>query len=197
PVVLVVTLLHSSIDLVPIEDLKSKYGFSSKDKLILYVGRFVEEKRPLRAIEVFSKVHGKDEAYKLIMIGQGPMHSAIDECIRGHALEGYVTIVSHIPNKDMWEFYSMSDCFINLNQQEIFGMAILEAMYYGCKTVAWTAPGPDYIIDDGIDGYIVRSDDEVIDRILYKGDVSYASRNKILECFTWKATASNIVEVLK
>lgn len=26
----------------------------------------------------------------------------------------------------------MADSFVNLNQQEIFGMAILEAMYYGC-----------------------------------------------------------------
>lgn len=38
-------------------------------------------------------------------------------------------------------------------------MAILEAMYYGCKVVAWDAPGPNLIIENGKSGWLVRDAD--------------------------------------
>lgn len=38
---------------------------------------------------------------------------------------------------------------INLNQQEILGMAILDAMDYSCIVVASKAPEPKLVVENG------------------------------------------------
>ena len=91
----------------------------------------------------------------------------------------------------------MAECFVNLNQQEIFGMAILEAMYYGCKVVAWEAPGPSYIIENGVDGVLCSTDDEIINGILNISIDSNTMHNKIVSQFTWQSTADKMFEVIK
>ena len=80
----------------------------------------------------------------------------------------------------------------NLNRQEIFGMAILEAMYYGCKVVAWHAPGPDFIIEDGVSGCLVNDDRELINKVFDEQDFSQSAHRRICDKFTWESTARTI-----
>lgn len=44
---------------------------------------------------------------------------------------------------------------MNLKLQEISGLEILEAMYYGCKIIDWKAATPELIIKDKILRYLV------------------------------------------
>lgn len=89
-----------------------------------------------------------------------------------------------------------NDNKINLNQQEIFGMAILEAMYYGCKVVAWNAPGPNLIIENRKSGWLTESNDEVIERILDATDVGKEAHRRILREFTWESSAKKISTII-
>ena len=45
----------------------------SNSKTILFLGRFIERKRPDFAIEVFAKLHQRHPETKLVMIGEGPL----------------------------------------------------------------------------------------------------------------------------
>ena len=131
------------------------------------------------------------------MVGTGNLKNTVVTKIKEMELEDAVQMVERIPNKDIWELYRLADVFVNLNQQEIFGMAILEAMYYGCRVIAWEAPGPKFIIEDGKSGYLVRNDNEIIKRI---GEISLNEeeiRKRILEMFTWENSAKTIAEILK
>ena len=56
----------------------------------------------------------------------------------------------------------MSRYYVNLNRHEIYGMAILEAMYYECPVIAFHAPGPDFLLDNGRCGYLCGSDEEML-----------------------------------
>lgn len=71
-------------------------------------------------------------------------------------------------------------------------MAILEAMYYGCKVVAWRAPGPELIIEDGKSGYLAEDTVSVCEDIMENADVSIESRKRILQSFTWDNAATII-----
>ncbi|MCD7824195.1 MAG: glycosyltransferase [Oscillospiraceae bacterium] len=189
PVGLDLSLLHQNYEEADKTELKLKYGFKPEDKVLLFIGRLIEEKQPLRMVEIFSQLHQQDSSYRLLMVGTGPLKEAVDEKIKSATLTDVVTQIGKIPNSDIWELYRFADCFINLNQQEIFGMAILEAMYYGCKVVAWHAPGPDFIIEDGVSGYLVDSNSTVIEKCCMKKDVSKEAHKRIADNFTWKSTA--------
>ena len=111
-------------------------------------------------------------------------------------LSDSVQMIDRIPNNEIWELYRMVDVFVNLNQQEIFGMSILEAMYYGCKVVAWSAPGPNLIIESGKSGWLARSNEEIINYVINEKDVSEAANKRISDYFTWKRSAKKIFSAI-
>jgi 1,2-diacylglycerol 3-alpha-glucosyltransferase len=103
----------------------------------------------------------------------------------------------------MWQYFGATDAMVNLNTGEIFGMAILEAMYYGCPVVARHAPGPDYIIEDGVDGLLGADDDAVmaaVERVTEPGrlhdTIARNARAKVRDRFLWDSTAKLISDRL-
>ena len=196
PVGLDISLLYVDYEKLSAGGLKERYGYSATDKVLLFIGRFTEEKQPIRMIEILSEIRKKDQTYKLLMVGNGELKTAVENRIKELKLADSVQMIDRIPNSDIWELYHMAEVFVNLNQQEIFGMAILEAMYYGCKVVAWNAPGPNLIIENGKSGWLTESNDEVIERILDAADVGEEAHRRILREFTWESSAKKIITVI-
>lgn len=74
-------------------------------------------------------------------------------------------------------------------------MAILETMYYGSKVVAWKAPGPGFIVEDGISGCLADSDEGILTAITEKTIAPEASQRRILDNFTWHKTAEKLLSI--
>ena len=197
PVGLDLSLLKQDFESVSKEALKQKYGFSAEDKVILFIGRMTQEKRPLEMLELFSKVYQKDHRYRLLMVGSGELAEDVTKRIQGMEENRSVTYKKSIPNSEIWETYRLADAFVNLNRQEIFGMAILEAMYYGCKVVAYHAPGPDFIIEDGKSGFLAEDERELFEAVTEKPPVSSGAHSRILEHFTWGNMANSVKETVE
>lgn len=197
PVGLDLTLLNEEYETVSDCKLKNKYGYSQTDKVLLFIGRLIEEKQPIRMIDILSEVRKKDQTYKLLIVGTGELQTAVKNRIKELNLEHSVQMIERIPNRDIWELYRFADAFINLNQQEIFGMAILEAMYYGCKVVAWEAPGPNLIIENGVSGCIETSNQGIVNAIIDINLSKKFMKRRILQYFTWYSTAKSIFDVVR
>lgn len=196
PVGLDLDLLHADYETASVSELKKKYGYRESDKVLLFIGRLIDEKQPVRMIDILAEIRKKDTDYKLLMVGTGELKVAVETRINELELQDAVQVVERIPNSDIWELYRLADAFVNLNQQEIFGMAILEAMYYGCKVVAWNAPGPNLIIENGKSGWLVKSDAEVIEKIIDETDVSVEAHDRVLRDFTWDSSAEKIYRIV-
>ncbi len=193
PVGLDLTLMKTDYAQYDVLKLKEKYGYLKNDKIILFIGRLTEEKQPVRMIEILSEIVKKDKSYKLLMVGNGELKDNVIKKTEKYKLYNEVKIIESISNKNIWELYCMAEVFVNLNSQEIFGMAILEAMYYGCKVVAWKAPGPNFIIENGVNGWLAVSNMDIVKKIEEDiPNLKSISHNKILEKFTWYVTAKNI-----
>lgn len=193
PVGLDEDLLHRDAAGVFTARLKEKYGFARENKVLLFIGRLTEEKQPLQMVELFRTLNQQNDDYRLLMVGSGELRPAVMEVAGRYGLQDKVRLIERIPNCDIWELYCMAEAFVNLNRQEIFGMAILEAMYYGCKVVAWKAPGPDYIIQNGVSGWLVAREEQAIEKILDSTDMSEAAHNRIISSFLWKSTAEEML----
>ena len=197
PVGLDLSLLKSDYENYDPIELKRKYGYKDDDKVLLFIGRLIEEKQPLRMIEIFSEVYQHSASYRLLMIGSGELKDQVTDLIKGKGLQDKVQHIDKVPNKDIWELYRFADCFVNLNQQEIFGMAILEAMYYGCKVVAWKAPGPRFIVEDEVSGYLVDDDKTAVKNIVEGSIDCKLVHNRSAENFTWFSTAPILLSEIK
>ena len=125
---------------------------------ILYIGRF-EERRDIHfIIDVFQKVRmGNDKAI-LYMIGTGDKEY-LDNCfsyIKELGLEDKIVWQEKIEQKFLAKIYQLADFFLLPTEYEIFGMVLLEAMYY--KTVVLTTEngGSSTLIQNGFNGYIMQ-----------------------------------------
>ena len=168
------------------EALRETLKLPADKTTLLFVGRLDEYKRPLEAVRLLSKLPGA----VLVMIGTGAMDMDVEREARSLGVWNRVIRIARLPNDQVQCYYAACDYYVNFNQKEIFGMSILEAMYQDCTVLACHAPGPDFIIDDGVSGFLTEDTDAMAE--LVRGDVRLApgaARSRILEQFVWTNTA--------
>lgn len=183
--------------------LRREVGFLPEHKVLLYLARLIDEKHPLEMLDIFAELYKKDNSYRLISIGKGELQEAFEKKIDELGLRDAIYRIESIENSQVWKFYRMSDVMVNLNRVEIFGMAILEAMYYECPVVARRAPGPEYILNDGKDGFLCDNSEQVIARVgklcgdeAYRASVTEQAKKRIMKDFVWQSTAQLMLDVI-
>jgi 1,2-diacylglycerol 3-alpha-glucosyltransferase len=180
-------------------ELRREFGFSPEDVILCNVSRMEEEKRPLDLIEIFRKVRAK-KPFKLLLIGEGPLYQQVQDKIAACGLTEDVVFLKRVPYEEMWKIYTISDYYLNLSRIEIFGMAILEAIYYETSVAANKAIGPSVILK-GMEGHTLCENDHQFEEWLL---ADYPSREqlersskKVQREFSWNRCAQAFLEVLK
>lgn len=198
PVGLDKTLLKEDYLQYNAKKILEKYGFMESDRLILFVGRMTAEKQPLKMIDIFNEVYQQDKRFRLVMVGQGELADTVKTRITKDNLTQYVTIYDKMSNDKMWELYRISEFYINLNTHEIFGMAILEAMFYECTVIALNAPGPAYIIEDSVSGYLCENEAEIVRKVMSHNNrqMGSAASKHVLDYFTWDKSAQSLLKIV-
>ncbi|HJC24895.1 MAG TPA: glycosyltransferase [Candidatus Eisenbergiella merdavium] len=180
--------------------LRAEYGFERDDVLLCNVSRMDPEKRPLDMIEIFRRIRGKKK-FRLLLVGEGPLSGEVREKIARYGLSDEIRLSDRIPYKDMWKIYAMSDYFINLSKSEIFGMAIMEAVYYETSVTAFQGtPGPSMTLK-GMAGHHLCADDADVEAWLTapypRREDLEESAGKMIRDFSWDRCADRFVEIIK
>lgn len=183
--------------------IREELGYTDKHKVLLFLARMTEEKHPLEMLDIFYELYQQDESYRLLSIGKGELLEEYRDKIKKLGLEHVVNHFESVENNIVWQYYCAADTMINLNRVEIFGMAILEAMYYECPVIARRAPGPEYIITDGVDGYLCDDSEMIVNKVKallndeeFCTQVGKKAHERIQEHFLWKSTAHIIEQVI-
>jgi GalNAc-alpha-(1->4)-GalNAc-alpha-(1->3)-diNAcBac-PP-undecaprenol alpha-1,4-N-acetyl-D-galactosaminyltransferase len=127
-----------------------------EEKNILAVGRLNRVKGFDRLIRAFSHLENKD--WKLTIIGEGSERNILEKLIYDLNLEDYISMPGRTKAIEKW--YQKSSIFVLSSRIEGFGNVLCEAMAYGCACVSFDCiAGPNEIITDKIDGYLVKDGD--------------------------------------
>ena len=194
--VLPVGLDTAVIPMIPGEkkDIRAELELDPDAKYLLFVGRIDPYKRPM-ALPPLMQALGPD--WNLIVIGQGSQAQALDAALA--PLGPRYRRIPKLPNTAVHAYYHACDVFVNLNDREIFGMSLLEAMYAGCPPAARRAPGPELIIEDGVSGILADSDGALPDavrRAAASAAMGYAAQRRINEHFLWVSSAETALTML-
>lgn len=107
----------------------------AKDTLVIgHVGRFVETKNHKFLIEVFNKLHQKNENSILILVGQGPLKKEIKKYVDELKLTDSVLFLGQ--RKDTNEIYQVFDILLLPSLYEGLGMVLIEAQCAGLPCIA-------------------------------------------------------------
>lgn len=141
-------VLHNPINL------KFSNVSNLNNKNILFVGRFnIKVKGIDYLIKIMRKVFEKDKEIKLIMVGDGDDKYKIENLIKRNGLEN--NIILEGTTTDIEKYYLNSDVTVSTSRWEGFGMVIVESMACGVPVVCFDNYGPNEIISDGENGYLI------------------------------------------
>ncbi|MFD0798202.1 glycosyltransferase [Maribacter chungangensis] len=151
-----------------ISDQEFGHDSSSKEKIILYVGRIdYTHKRVHRIIEVWEKMYGNYPDWKLVIVGDGPEKSNLETYVEQNKITG--VHFEGFTNKPPTAYYKKSSILILTSDLESFGLVLTEAMSYGMVPVVYGSYTAVYdIVTDGKSGFITSmpySEEETINKL--------------------------------
>ncbi|QYJ00068.1 glycosyltransferase family 4 protein [Thalassovita mediterranea] len=161
-------------------DLRQRHGASPNSTVFLTVGKLIAKKRPMLALQAFSRLP-QDSGAILWMIGDGPMESEIDARIKAEGLN--VKRLGFVNQTELPAHYASADCLLlPSDANETWGLVVNEAQACGLPSIVSEEAGcaPE-LIEDGITGWTLRTSDpdelaNLMQRMIEKrGDPNWSS----------------------
>ena len=124
-------------------DFRTRYHLGEK-KVLLYIGKMEPRRNPFFLLELMSKM---PEDYFLVMVGEGPLYEQVKEKVK---IEFYdnVLVIGKKSQDELPAIYATSDLFLLASNYEIFGMVILESMFFGTPVISTATAGANTLIDE-------------------------------------------------
>ncbi len=131
---------------------RKEYDISDESPIILYVGIFERRRNVDFMLDLANKLAG--EGVSLVMAGTGPEHERIKIRVREEKLNN-VRLVGSVAQENLPSLYRESSLFLLPSNYEIYGMVVLEAMYFGVPVISTRTAGPEDIIEQSNDGILL------------------------------------------
>lgn len=171
---------------------------------LLYIGKLEERRNLFFLLEVFRGLLQKEDCFELTIIGNGEEEYKEQFLERAGDLtkQKKLHYIEKISQKEIGTYYQKADLMVFPSRYEIFGMVLLEAMYYNLPIASSDNGGADMLIRDGENGLIIDSFDCKIwvERIcdLFRNPQNY---NRILSnlqnedktALTWDGIADRMI----
>ena len=134
--------------------------------ILLHVGRICREKQIDIILKAFKKVLKEQDA-QLVITSSGPDEERLKKIANKLKLSKKRTFTGYLSVKELANYYAKSDIFVAASNSETQGLVILEAMANGCAVIARSAPGFVDIVNDGVNGLLFDTVDELVEKIVF------------------------------
>lgn len=175
---------------------------SDGQKILLYVGRLEKRRNILFLLELFKAVSKKTKS-TLVIIGNGTekYKSSCKDFISSNGLGGSILYQEKMEQRFLPKIYKESDLFLLPTSYEIFGMVILEAMYFGTPVLTTLNGGSDILIKNEESGFIISDldlekwEEKCID-VLQRDNSRLLKKahNIVAENFVWDVLADKFLD---
>lgn len=176
-------------------------GERSEHPLVVACGRLVPVKRYDVLIDSLAEVRRHHPTLQAVITSEGYERLALEERIRGHGAEEWLTLVGHVSEAAKIDLYRRAWLVASASAREGWGMTLTEAAACGTPAVATRIAGHLDAVADGTGGLLVRPGelagaigrvlaDPDLRRRLNKGALAHSRR------FTWGQTALGTLQAL-
>jgi phosphatidylinositol alpha 1,6-mannosyltransferase len=136
---------------------------SDGDKIVLgYVGRLQPEKNVRLLAEVCRKLNeSKISNYEFVIVGEGCEDKWLEQNLRRVRFAGVLR------GEQLAQTYADMDLFVFPSRTDAFGNVVLEAMAAGVPSVVMPEGGAKFLIENGKNGFVARSEQDFVETIVY------------------------------
>lgn len=136
-------------------DFRKRYGLENQ-VILLYVGVMEQRRNPLFLLDLMKVM---PDHFSLVLVGDGPLFAQVKDKVKTDSIHN-VVILGKRKQEELPAIYAASDLFLLASNYEIFGMVIMESMYFGTPVISTSTAGADTLIDEStgkvIDGLDVN-----------------------------------------
>jgi len=181
---------------------RQELGVASSDPIVVSVGRIERTKGAGDAMVAFQRLREGGARAKYVIVGDGSYRETLERMVTSVGLGSDVVFTGPLARDRVARVLGASDLFLSGSWQEGFSVALLEALACGLPAVATDVGGVRELIEDGINGYIVRSRDvlalsEALRAAIAKREnLRAASRERAMPYGTERIAGSVIADVL-
>ncbi len=131
------------------------------------VMRLAPRKRPMRLLRMARQLKARvpGASLRLVIVGEGPERATLESYISRHAMSSWVDLPGWLTRPEIRDVLHAADVYVAPADLESFGIAALEARCAGLPVVAKARGGVGEFITDGLDGFLARSDDGLVDSL--------------------------------
>jgi glycosyltransferase involved in cell wall biosynthesis len=133
--------------------LRRAVGADEETPVVLLVSRLVKEKDLADLVEMDAVLRERGAAYRLVLVGDGPMRGELEERLPDAHFAGHQT------GEALARWYASGDVFVFPSTTETFGNVVTEALASGLPAVVVDRGGPPDQIEPGENGWIARAND--------------------------------------
>jgi N-acetyl-alpha-D-glucosaminyl L-malate synthase BshA len=137
------------------EEVRRELGVADNEAMILHSSNLRPVKRIDLLLETVARVCPRD-AFKLVVLAGGSFEPYLKDMQR-LGLKDRVMVRENV--NEIEDYLQASDLGLFTSETESFCLSILEAMYFGCPSVARRAGGIPEVVEDGVSGLLVPSAD--------------------------------------
>lgn len=170
------------------EELKQKYNIPSNKKIITFIARLSEEKRPELFVKISKKLLETRNDVHFVIAGDGNLYKKVRSSINKN-----FTMLGSINTPE--EIYAISDITVNCSSLEGLALTSYESLAMEVPVVSTSVGGQRELIDDTVGGIVEfnqkneeKEIKDYVDKINYVLNnlekLSKNCREKILEGFT-------------
>jgi glycosyltransferase involved in cell wall biosynthesis len=134
------------LELVGEASVRSRFGFSQDQTLVLWLGRFTQVKRPDKVVEIARLL----PKIRFVMAGGGELLDKVKASAPGN--------VSFVGFQDKNEMWSIADIALSTSDSEGMPLSLIEAQMAGVPVVSTDVGSVSEILEDGITGYLAGKD---------------------------------------
>ena len=191
------------------KNIKFKYKKYKNNKIILFVGRFNEQKGIEYLIKAMPSVVSKIKNAKLLIIGEGDYRRYLEKITNDLKINDFVEFLGSKPHKELPDYYNLADIFVlpavtTKIGTEAFGLVLIEAMACGTCVIGSSSGGIKNVIKDNFNGLIFQEknseelankivkvlEDSKLKKKLSRNGLKYASQN-----YNWEIISNKFLKI--
>ncbi|HET8890689.1 MAG TPA: glycosyltransferase family 4 protein [Candidatus Angelobacter sp.] len=140
------------------QKIRGRFGYKDSDFVLLWLGIFMPHRRLQDAIEAASRLKSKGFPVRLLLAGSDrsfpEYFNSLKSLTAQLEITGEVTFAGKVADEEIQDFYCACDAFLFPNENQTWGLAVMEAMACGCPVLVSQGAAVHEVLTDGENAFL-------------------------------------------